>query len=287
MGEESITIGKNAICGIIIVLLAGLLVVSIFTQGFGIVKADCPDVVNVTDCPDTTPPVEDNTTEQPALPQITVEFGSYPPLGDENAPVALVQFSDYQCPYCARLYSQGEAQLKTSYVAEGKLKLYFRDYPLYFHQWAGYAAVAATCADEQGKFWEMHGKLFESQGEWSASDVNASMLFKGYAVELGMDNETFNTCYDNQTHVEKIIADMTEGQSYAYVLGKEGLGTPSNFLIIPKSKVNGDDLKAVVASINDEGGTLVLLENENEYTVLVPGAYSYNVFDAVLSTVDY
>lgn len=287
MGEESITIGKNMICGIIIVLLAGLLVVSVFTQGFGVVKADCPDVVNVTDCPDTTPPVDDNVTDQPALPQITVEFGSYPPLGDENAPVTMVEFSEFQCPYCAKLYLQAETKLKTTYIDTGKMKLYFRDYPLYFHQWAGYAAVATRCADEQGKFWEMHHKLFETQGVWSAADVNASLLFKDYAVELGMDNETFNTCYDNQTYVEDIIADMTVGQSYAYVLGQEGLGTPSNFLIIPKSKVNGDDLKAVVASINDEGGTLVLLENENDYTVLVPGAYPYEVFDAVLSTVDY
>ena len=295
MGDESsITIGKDALYGIAILVLAGLVVLSVFTQGFGIVKADCPVPTNVTECPDTTQPANDSEndttdTSEPQLVQLTVESGDYPALGDENAPVTMVEFSEFQCPYCERHYSQTELQLKTAYIDNGKLKFYFRDYPLppQYHPQAGFAAIAARCANEQGKFWEMHHKLFDTRDSWSGN-AEADSLFKGYAAELGLDNETFNSCYDNQSYVEEISADLEEGRSYAYILGQQGLGTPSNFLIIPKSKISEQDLRDIVSSINEEYGEGVrLLEDDNDYTVFIPGAYPYSLFDAVLSAVNY
>ena len=298
MAEESITIGKDAIYSIVIVLLAGLLVVSIFTQGFGIVKAECPDGVNATECPETpqadTNSGENNTeTSEPELPQLTVEFGSYPPLGDESAPVAMVEFTEFQCPYCARHYSQTEAQLKINYIDSGKLKLYFRDYPLppQYHPQAGIAAIAGRCANDQGKFWEMHDKLFDTRELWSGNS-EADSLFKEYAIELGLDNETFSSCYDNQSHAEEIVADLEAGQSYG--VG----GTPASFLIIPKSKVDAQSFESACDSLNEEYKyqdsytgewvyPFVLHEDANDYTILVSGAYPYTVFDAFLSEVNY
>ncbi len=290
MGDnDSITLGKDTLYGILIVVLAGLLVVSVFTQGFGLVKAECPVIADTTQPAgtaqqaDTSQTADTTDTTEPALPQLTIDVGTYPPLGDESATVAMVEFSEFQCPYCARIYQQTEAQLKTNYIDAGKLKLYFRDYPLppQYHPQAGIAAIAARCANDQGKFWEMHHKLFDTQGSWSGNS-DADSLFKQYAVELGLDNTTFSDCYDNQSHVEEIAADLATGQSYG--VG----GTPSSFLIIPKSKMSEDDAKGVVASLNSEyGGALELYENSDEYTILIPGAYPYEVFDAVLSKVDY
>ncbi len=284
--EGSFTIGKDTMYGSIIVVLAGLLVLSVFTQGFGVVKADCP-TINSTDCPEVSQENDtsvgtDTGTDEVELPELKVEFGSYPPLGDENAPVAMVEFSEFQCPYCARLYSETETKLKTNYMDNGKLKLYFRDFPLppEYHPQAGATAIAARCADEQGKFWEMHHKLFDTRDSWSGNS-EADLLFKQYAIELGMDNETFSSCYDNQSHTDEIVADLNAG--YAAGVG----GTPSSFLIIPKSRISGEDVTAVVASLNDEYGNLGLFEDENDYLVFIPGAYPYDVFDAVLSAVNY
>lgn len=280
--EETVTFGKDTLYGILIVMLAGLLVVSVFTQGFGVVKADSP-VVNLT-CPNTqTNSTQTNTTAtKPALPSLTVGVGSYPALGSTSAPVTLVQFSEFQCPYCARLYQQTEVKLKTNYMDTGKLKMYFRDYPLppQYHPQAAYAAVAARCADDQDKFWEMHHKLFNTQSDWSGN-ANASELFKGYAIALGMDNATFSGCYDNQSHLMEISIDLQDGQE----LGVGG--TPSNFIIIPKTKISDDDMRSAVEDVNSQYGGVELYEDGTDYTILIPGAYPYEVFDAILSAVDY
>ena len=98
-------------------------------------------------------------------------------LGDKDAPVTLIEFVDYQCPFCKRFFDQTFAQLKTEYIDTGKLKLVMRDFPLSFHQNAQKASEATECAEDGGKFWEMHDLLFQKQDEW-ASSTTASDLFK-------------------------------------------------------------------------------------------------------------
>lgn len=93
-----------------------------------------------------------------------VSTGNIPPLGNVNAPVTLIEFSDYQCPFCARFYQGAEAQIKKEYVDSGKVKIYFRDFPLtQIHPGAQKAAEAARCAGDQGKYWEYHDLIFENQ----------------------------------------------------------------------------------------------------------------------------
>ena len=276
--------------GIIIVALAALLVLSVFTSGFGIIK---PTVTNVTPSPSPTPSPTPTPTPTPAAIQtLTVTNGNLPVLGSASAPVKIVEFSDYQCPFCGAAegtHAQLIAQFRTrdptyqpampgvvaNYVNTSKVALYFRDYPLSFHQNAMNAAVAARCANAQGKYWQMHDKLFETQAEWS-NVADPSSIYAGYAVSLGMNNATFSSCYSAKQFSDQINADEQVGQQYGVQ------GTPGFFVIIPKNKVAEADLKSV-ASANG----LDLYQNDNEYTVFYPGAIGYSAFDALLNKVRY
>ena len=91
-----------------------------------------------------------------------------PVLGDANAKVTVIEFTDFQCPFCGRHFEQTFGQIKENYVDSGKVKYVLRDFPLSFHPHAEEAAEAAECANDQGKFWEMHDELFSNQAEWSA-----------------------------------------------------------------------------------------------------------------------
>ncbi len=93
--------------------------------------------------------------------------GNGPMLGSANATITLIEFTDYQCPFCSRHYNQTYNQIKKDYIDTGKVKFYLRDFPLNFHPNAQKAAEAARCAGDQGKYWEMHDELFSKQSEWS------------------------------------------------------------------------------------------------------------------------
>lgn len=94
----------------------------------------------------------------------TVAVGNLPPLGSANAKVTLIEFSDYQCPFCARHFTQAEPQLKKEYFDTGKVKFYYRDFPLsQIHTGAQKAAEAARCSGDQNKYWEYHDLIFQNQ----------------------------------------------------------------------------------------------------------------------------
>lgn len=95
---------------------------------------------------------------------VSVGVGNLPALGSENAPVTIVEFSDYQCPFCEKHFIQAEPQLKSGYIDTGKVKFYYRDFPLsQIHQGAQKAAEAARCAGEQNKYWQYHDLVFQNQ----------------------------------------------------------------------------------------------------------------------------
>lgn len=94
----------------------------------------------------------------------TVAVGNLPSLGSEGAKVTLIEFSDYECPFCERHYTQTESKIKTDYIDKGLVKFYYRDFPLsQIHPGAQKAAEAARCAGDQNKYWEYHDKVFENQ----------------------------------------------------------------------------------------------------------------------------
>lgn len=143
--------------------------------------------------------------------------------GDDNAPVTMVEFTDYQCPFCKRHFDETNGQIVSDFINTGKVRYVFRDLPLSFHPNARPAANAARCAGDQAKYLEMHDMLFSKQDEWvNQSDPGAT--FKSFASNLGLNAGTFASCYDNQSHDDAIGADLT-------LASKVGAtGTPTFFI---------------------------------------------------------
>lgn len=107
---------------------------------------------------------EINGTAASTVQRVTLANGDLPPLGSTSAKVTLIEFSDYQCPFCARHFTQTEGQLKKEYIDTGKVKFYYRDFPLsQIHPGAQKAAEAARCAGDQNKYWEYHDLVFQNQ----------------------------------------------------------------------------------------------------------------------------
>ena len=141
--------------------------------------------------------------------------------GDKDAPVTLVEFSDFECPFCGRFSRDTLPQIISEYVDTGKVRFVYRDFPLSFHQHAKAASLAAECAKEQGgdeMYYKYHDKLYENQT--SFSDEN----FKAWSVEFGLDASQFNKCLDSEKYADEVNKDFTDGQSYGVS------GTPAFFI---------------------------------------------------------
>ena len=140
---------------------------------------------------------------RPARPSsATVLTAGNPSLGDEKAPVTIVEFTDYQCPFCQEFYSRAYKELKKQYLDTGKLRFVLRDLPLPNHQNAKPAAIASHCAWEQNKFWEMHDALFEGGGKLKPDDV------LGYASSIGLQEGPFKACLTSGKFKNDINQDI-------------------------------------------------------------------------------
>ncbi|HET7291289.1 MAG TPA: thioredoxin domain-containing protein [Vicinamibacteria bacterium] len=138
-------------------------------------------------------------------PRVAVEVADAPTKGSAGAPVTIVEFSDFECPFCVR----ARATLKRIAEVYGdKVRIAFRDYPLPNHAKAPKAAEAADCAGDQGKFWEMHDKLFGASPKLDVADL------KRYAGELGLDAAGFDACLDDGRHAASVKADVEAGAGY-------------------------------------------------------------------------
>ena len=127
--------------------------------------------------------------------------------GDADAPVTIVEYSDFECPFCARFYSDTLGQIEENYIETGQVKLAYKHFPLSFHPNAPKAAEAFECAGEQGQAYEMHDIIFE-QGIGSGVPT-----FKQYAADLSLDTAQFNDCLDSGKHSAKVAAQAQEAQS--------------------------------------------------------------------------
>jgi len=162
-------------------------------------------------------------TAQPAgadtpLQRIGVSIGDSPFKGSENAPITIVEFSDFQCPYCKNFFEQTLPQIFKNYIDTGKAKLVYRNFPLGFHEFAQKAAEASLCASQQDKFWEYHDKLFKSQSALAINNL------KQYAKDLGLNSASFDKCLDSGDTAEQVAQDVKDGISYGVN------GTPSFFI---------------------------------------------------------
>ncbi len=153
--------------------------------------------------------------------------------GNKNAKLTLIEFSDYQCPFCARHNRQTMPQLERDYVKTGKVKYVFRDFPIEsIHPLALKAHEAAHCAGEQGKYWEMHDQLFVNQTALKPTDLSR------HAQAIGLNLSNFKLCLDSGKYVSKIRNDIVEGIEAGV------RGTPSFFL--GYTKPNGSKVRALM-----------------------------------------
>ncbi len=166
----------------------------------------------------------------PPAPETPATVDDDPIEGAKNAKVTVIEFTDFQCPFCSRHYTDTYGQIKKDYVDTGKIKYVVRDFPLSFHPNAEPAAIAAGCANDQGKFWEMHDKLFTNQATWSNMG-DAKPTFKQYAADIKLDTAKFNSCLDNGEHKDEIQKDEADGIASGingtpgfWVVGADGKG---------------------------------------------------------------
>ncbi len=159
---------------------------------------------------------------------VNIEIGDAPVLGNIDAPVTIIEFSDFQCPFCKRFHDDAGLKIRDEYVKTGKAKFVYKQFPLYqIHPFANSAALASECAKEQGKFWLYHDALFDKQEDL------ATLNFTDLAVSLGMNKSQFKSCYDSGKYSENVKKDSAEGAAAGVS------GTPATF-------VNGKPLMGAV-----------------------------------------
>lgn len=142
------------------------------------------------------PPVQD-------LDKILIDTEADPVMGDEDAKLVMIEFSDYQCPFCKRHTTTVWPEIKKQYVDTGKMKFVFHDFPLSrIHKEAALAAQAASCAGDQDRYWDMHDRLFEHP--------KAIKPVAGHAEAIGLEMESFNDCISSEKYAAEVEADTEQ-----------------------------------------------------------------------------
>lgn len=131
--------------------------------------------------------------------------------GDPNAPVTVIEFADFECPGCAQFALVTEPDVMSRLVDMGEVQFRFMDFPLDIHPNAPAAHNAAHCANEQGRFWEMHDAIFRSQGRWSTMATrNPKKVLETIAKNVGLDMGQWNDCFDSGRMLPQIAANRAE-----------------------------------------------------------------------------
>jgi protein-disulfide isomerase len=184
--------------------------------------------------------VEDVTSDPFKAIAAKINTTNSPVKGPKDAKVTIVEFSDFQCPYCARAHQTISEQVMKEY--DGKVKLVYKNFPLGFHKWAEPAGIAGACAYQQdpASFWTFYDYMFNNQQQITPENVKekSQEALKGTKVDMAK----WNDCYDNKKTLEKVKADMAEGSSVGVT------GTPA--FIINGRKISGaqpfQNFKAVI-----------------------------------------
>ncbi len=142
--------------------------------------------------------------------KVTVANGDFPALGDKNAKVKVIEFADFQCPFCKQWFDQTESQLIKDYVNTGKVAFYFRDFA-FLGQESNFAGEAAYCANDQGKFWAWHDYLYSHQGQENSGAFSKANL-EGFAAAMGLDTNQFNSCLETDKYAKNVTDDTAAGQ---------------------------------------------------------------------------
>jgi protein-disulfide isomerase len=173
-------------------------------------------------------------SDQPTRATIT-DLSAVPMLGDKNAPVTIVEYTDYQCPFCQRFHLSAYPEIKKNYIDTGKVRFFSKDLPLDFHPNALRAAQAARCANEQGKFWQLRDTMGANPDKLDMGHI------MGFATDLKLDTQRFQDCVNSDKYKDKVQADVAE----AMRVGANG--TPA--FIVGKSTGSGVDGELVVGAM--------------------------------------
>jgi protein-disulfide isomerase len=187
-------------------MLVGAQPISVFNQAIAAVQAGEPIGGAQPAAPDPNEPIVAPTPVAP-LPQAAAT------LGDPNAPVTIVEFSDYQCPFCRRHALETMPYLK-ELIADGRIYYMFKDLPLdSIHPEARRIAAAARCAGEQEAYWEMHNAIFELQERWVRAGAGIDGLMSNLAVDLGLNRADFDSCLGSGRHEAAVQENYAEAAS--------------------------------------------------------------------------
>jgi len=146
------------------------------------------------------------TAKQPPAEDVFISTNGSRSMGEQAAKVVVVEFSDYQCPFCGQFARDTFSKLVDGYVKTGKVRYVLRNFPLsQIHPQAAKASEAAECAGDQDKYWEMHDRLFTHQGALKLDEL------PGHAESLGLDAGRFKECLESGKYLSKVNADLTEG----------------------------------------------------------------------------
>ncbi len=137
--------------------------------------------------------------------ELVLNVADDPSKGQRGARIAMVEFTDYQCPFCARHVKSVHPNIQEDYIDSGKLRYFVRDFPLSIHKDAPAAAAAAHCAGEQKQYWAMHDALFDNQKALKRENLEA------YAADIGLNGKKFTNCLDSGKYDEMVAASLQEG----------------------------------------------------------------------------
>ena len=167
-------------------------------------------------------------------------------MGKVDAPVKIIEYADFECPACAGFATITEPDVRAKIIEPGLASITYYDFPLTMHRNTLAASNAAACADEQGKFWPMHDRLFQAQDEWNGEATDRPKPFlQRYATEVGVDVAKWESCYDARKYQSRISANFADGL-------KRGVNSTPSFIIGTKlyRGVRGyDEMKAIVDSV--------------------------------------
>ena len=158
-------------------------------------------------------------------------------MGDPNAPIMIEEFSDFQCPYCARFHEETESQLANTYVADGTVYFVYRSFGEFIGSESKAAAEAAYCAGDQGKFWEYHDILFANQNGENIGDFTDRRL-QAFAEALSLDMTAFNDCFNSGKYADRVEQDRIDGTAAGVT------GTPAFYITYT---VNGEQKSRLIA----------------------------------------
>lgn len=226
--EDSITLNKSVFYKIVVLGVIALMI-SAFFAGYTVHDFLSPvtyiTIPSAKQNPDFASPASSTLPHPIPTTVENITIDDAPIMGRTEAKVKVVEYSDFQCPFCESFFINTFSQLKKNYVDTGKIQFVFKHFPLDYHLNAMSAAMASECAKEQRKFWGYHDTLFGNQISWDNTIGNQTTdIFVKYAFDLGLDVRSFKLCFDSKKYEGHVDNDLQQGLTIGVT------GTPTFFI---------------------------------------------------------